>query len=179
MLQKKTCPKCGTVNEISADQPCTKCGHELEYIQDATLFDTMRVELQKKVQAYVAGMRSQVELETGEIALNFVETEHVVKLTYSRPVIFGRGQKYSPNDDEFVDLTPYGAYSLGLSREHARILYIEHGFMIEDLGSSNGTLLNGELLTPKRYYPLHNGDQVSLAKLLGVFHCEVVLDEVE
>jgi hypothetical protein len=173
MVQKITCPDCKTVNEITEDELCSQCGRKLDFLKDETLFDTMSVDLQKRVQAYVAGMRSQVELATGEIALNFVAVDQLLKVTYTRPVIFGRGKKYSLRDDEFIDLTPYNAYSLGLSREHARILYIDRGYMIEDLGSSNGTLLNGELLTPKRYYPLHNGDQVSFAQLLGVFHCEI------
>lgn len=50
-----------------------------------------------------------------------------------------------------------------ISRNHARI-YASGGEMwLEDLGSSNGTYLNGELLEPMKKYRLQNGDRITLA----------------
>jgi len=47
-----------------------------------------------------------------------------------------------------------------VSRQHARLTYQDGSYYIEDLGSSNGTYLNGELVTRKM--KLASGDQVSL-----------------
>ncbi|MBR6524531.1 MAG: FHA domain-containing protein [Clostridia bacterium] len=55
----------------------------------------------------------------------------------------------------------------GVSRRHCKITCVErHGnasYYITDLGSKNGTELNGVLLQPDRQYPVYPGDQIVLA----------------
>ncbi|HLY29221.1 MAG TPA: FHA domain-containing protein [Aggregatilineales bacterium] len=64
-----------------------------------------------------------------------------------------------------VDLSPYGGFEKGVSRMHAIIRAADNGFVIEDLGSSNGTRLNGISLMPYDPKPLQPGDQLLLGKL--------------
>lgn len=64
-----------------------------------------------------------------------------------------------------LDLSPHGGYQAGVSREHARITYIDGILYIEDLGSSNGTRINGFQLTPERQYRLRDGDELEFAGL--------------
>ncbi|MEW6028936.1 MAG: FHA domain-containing protein [Chloroflexota bacterium] len=52
--------------------------------------------------------------------------------------------------------------SAAVSRRHARLMRDGDGYALEDLGSSNGTYLNGERLTGRR--PLKNGDEIRLGK---------------
>lgn len=52
--------------------------------------------------------------------------------------------------------------SAAVSRRHARLLRDGDGYTLEDLGSSNGTFLNGVQLTERR--PLKDGDQIRLGK---------------
>jgi pSer/pThr/pTyr-binding forkhead associated (FHA) protein len=47
-----------------------------------------------------------------------------------------------------------------LSRQHARVSRSGEGFLIEDLGSMNGTLLNGRRITGPE--PLSNGDTIDV-----------------
>jgi diguanylate cyclase (GGDEF)-like protein len=47
----------------------------------------------------------------------------------------------------------------GISRRHARLLQVGHEVMIEDLGSSNGTLVNGEQVA---HVTLRDGDKIRL-----------------
>ncbi len=47
-----------------------------------------------------------------------------------------------------------------VSRNHLRVSLAEHGLVIEDLGSSNGTFVNSERIHGTRL--LKNGDRVSL-----------------
>jgi phosphoserine phosphatase RsbU/P len=54
--------------------------------------------------------------------------------------------------------------SLAVSRQHARILRQNGGFFIEDLGSSNGTYLNGEKIQQRR--PLGEEDMVQIGPYL-------------
>ena len=63
------------------------------------------------------------------------------------------------------DLSPYGAYTFGVSRQHA-IITLHEGFLyLEDNNSTNGTRINGFQLTPKQKYRLRDGDEVEFARL--------------
>ena len=54
-----------------------------------------------------------------------------------------------------------------VSRFHARISRDGEQFFLEDLGSTNGTLLNSEVVTSRR--PLHHGDKIRIGKSEFVF----------
>jgi serine phosphatase RsbU (regulator of sigma subunit)/pSer/pThr/pTyr-binding forkhead associated (FHA) protein len=49
-----------------------------------------------------------------------------------------------------------------ISRHHAQILRDDTGYLVEDLDSSNGTLLNGQRLTPHIQVPLSERDQLQI-----------------
>ena len=59
-----------------------------------------------------------------------------------------------------------------ISREHARITHTRDGFYIEDLGSKNGTFVNGEAVLAPRL--LHESDviQIGLAYKLSFIEAE-------
>ena len=52
-----------------------------------------------------------------------------------------------------------------VSRRHLRIRWSGNGFEVEDLNSSNGTIVNGHRLEPFRRYALGTGDVVRIGKL--------------
>lgn len=49
-----------------------------------------------------------------------------------------------------------------LSRRHARLIFAYKGLWIEDLGSANGTALNGEALLPATLTHVDLGDLIAL-----------------
>ncbi len=52
-----------------------------------------------------------------------------------------------------------------VSRRHARIHFMNEQFLIEDLGSTNGTFVNrGPRLLPGDKQPLNNGDEIIVGK---------------
>ena len=53
--------------------------------------------------------------------------------------------------------------SPGVSRKHARLTYQNNQYLIEDLGSSNGTFVNGERIS--KPWPLKNGDMIGIGRL--------------
>lgn len=66
-----------------------------------------------------------------------------------------------------VDLTPFAGYRMGVSRRHAAIRKNdEKSLDLWDLGSSNGTFLNGQRLTAHRPYRLHDGDELRLGQMM-------------
>ena len=65
-----------------------------------------------------------------------------------------------------IDLSSYAGYRLGVSRKHAIIRLKNHQLEIYDLGSSNGTAVNGQRLTPHQPHVLHDGDEILLGKMV-------------
>ncbi len=66
-----------------------------------------------------------------------------------------------------IDLTPYAGYRMGVSRRHAAIRTAEENYLdVWDLGSSNGTFLNGQRLNAHRPYRLRDGDRLRLGQMV-------------
>jgi hypothetical protein len=64
-----------------------------------------------------------------------------------------------------LDLTPDGGLEKGVSRRHATIHQKGSSFFIEDVGSTNGTFVNGQRLTPYLPHPLQAGDKLQVGEL--------------
>ncbi|MEQ1821910.1 MAG: FHA domain-containing protein [Fimbriimonadaceae bacterium] len=58
-----------------------------------------------------------------------------------------------------------------VSRRHARLVSSDGGFTLEDLGSTNGTRVNGNPLTVGQVQPINPGDTLSF----GSFECKLHL----
>jgi hypothetical protein len=83
--------------------------------------------------------------------------------------VIGRGDPVS-NFFPDIDLTPHGALDNGVGRRHVR-LFVQGGqVMIEDMDSTNGTVVNGQKLAARQPQLLRDGDQILLGKLLVRFH---------
>lgn len=98
------------------------------------------------------------------IALRIVDSDEIIHLGGRSEVTLGRiveGQPILPD----IDLSPYEAYAHGVSRLHAAIKVTPQRVTIMDLGSSNGTRVNGQKIVPHVEYPLKNHDVVALGKL--------------
>ncbi|WP_434752423.1 DUF6382 domain-containing protein [Paenibacillus amylolyticus] len=59
--------------------------------------------------------------------------------------------------------------STGVSRAHVELSRSQSGYVIKDLGSVNGTMLQGNLLAPYKEYPLTDGDTFILAESVYVY----------
>lgn len=64
-----------------------------------------------------------------------------------------------------VDLTLDGASAAGVSRRHCRLLRQPDGWHVEDLMSTNYTVLNGKPLPAHTPTLLHDGDELRLGKM--------------
>jgi pSer/pThr/pTyr-binding forkhead associated (FHA) protein len=83
------------------------------------------------------------------------------------PMLLGRASEAENYQPDF-DMTFYdeGDY---VSRRHARITKGRAGYFITDLGSSNGTTVNGQILSPNRARMLRNGDRVKVGLVVIQF----------
>lgn len=69
-----------------------------------------------------------------------------------------------------IDLSMYGGSSAGVSRQHACLRRKDDGWIIEDLGSTNGTYVNDKPVPSSRPAPLKDGDSVRCGQLVFTFY---------
>lgn len=133
MTDERTCPVCGHLAEKD-DEFCRDCGWLMSQPYEST-----RQAEDEDLQALL-GFRPYVVLpERGAYALK-----------RSRTVI-GR---------EFGDILL--REDLNVSRIHIALIAEGRNLFLEDLGSSNGTFLNGTRIQPQKRYPLSDGDSIQL-----------------
>lgn len=98
------------------------------------------------------------------VELRVVGTASVIQFQVKDKLIIGRSDPKNPPLPD-IDLEPFGAYQLGVSRRHAMVLIQNNRLMIQDLGSSNGTYLNRRALRPEENYRVRHGDTITIGKL--------------
>ena len=84
-------------------------------------------------------------------------------------VLLGRSDPLDQIEPD-VDLSYYGGFEQGVSRRHAIIMSDENGYILEDLGSTNGTVVNREKVIPGSPVNLVEGDVIHLGKMKATFH---------
>ncbi len=97
-------------------------------------------------------------------SLHLLDTGQVLPLSARNEFTLGRvseGQPIMPD----IDLSPYQAYAGGVSRLHAVIKQDGSRIILMDLGSANGTYINGKRLQPNLEQVINHGDIVALGKL--------------
>jgi hypothetical protein len=97
-------------------------------------------------------------------SLHLLDTGQVLPLSSRNEFTLGRvseGQPIMPD----IDLSPYQAYAGGVSRLHAVIKQEGGRIVLMDLGSANGTYVNGKRLQANVEQMVHHGDIVALGKL--------------
>lgn len=105
------------------------------------------------------------------------QTVRIYLASHTEPLIFenveklvlGRGDEESKPD---LDLSPYYASMLGVSRLHAEIAFERGIYYLKDLNSSNGTWLNMRKLESDERLPMESSNQVRLAHLLMLISIE-------
>ena len=156
------CAKCKH-EEPQGAMYCSNCGAKLV---DSEGLSTASMSTSGELSKWKSGESlppAPTHATDAEISLHIVRTGQILPLIGRSEFIIGRvseGQSVLPD----IDLTPYDAYSQGVSRLHAMVQIKKGQVSISDLGSSNGTRINKTKLTAKRTYALNHGDVISLGK---------------
>jgi hypothetical protein len=103
-------------------------------------------------------------LQGARLVLHLYKHDAYIRLEEPKDYSLGRineGQTVFPD----IDLSAYEGYKNGVSRVHASIQISVRRINVVDLGSSNGTYLNGRRLTSQVPYALNDGDILVLGKL--------------
>ena len=97
------------------------------------------------------------------LSLNIINKGEILSVGDSKEVTLGRVSRGQPVIPD-IDLTPYKAYEAGVSRMHLSIKIGEDLVTVADLGSVNGTRINGRKITSHIPHPVKNGDILTLGK---------------
>ena len=162
MIRCSSCHKSHPENTLF----CDECGAYL-MAEDGKTTDPLTMETAKWVdrRATMAGVQTGEASRPLTLSFLIVDLDRQIEFPLSKELNIGRLDAASATFPD-LDLTSYGGLEKGVSRRHAKIVRHGDDILIEDLGSVNGTFLNGKRLTPYLQHPLVSGDEVQLGKLI-------------
>jgi pSer/pThr/pTyr-binding forkhead associated (FHA) protein len=103
-------------------------------------------------------------LDSTQVVIEFKGYPAPVEVKGATRIVFGRLDVNATNKPD-IDLTPYGAFEKGVSRIHAAFVRHESSVTILDLGSANGTSVNGKRLPSNQPRVLQDGDEIMFGEL--------------
>lgn len=98
------------------------------------------------------------------VEFRIVGTSSIIRSPFKETMLIGRLDPQSNIYPE-IDMGLYNGQHLGVSRRHAQLIARDNRITIEDLGSANGTYINGKLLVAHQPYRLREKDQITLGKI--------------
>jgi pSer/pThr/pTyr-binding forkhead associated (FHA) protein len=98
------------------------------------------------------------------ISLKVIDSGHIIPLSGQQEYTLGRVSGEQPILPD-IDLSPFKGYEAGVSRLHATIRVDQEAIWVTDLGSVNGTLVNGAEIGAQIAIPLDHGDILTLGNL--------------
>ncbi len=159
------CPNCQH-QEYTGALFCSKCGAQFVQPRGAgstTAIYTSIPDTATQIET-PAFPTPPSEINDARVALSVIDSDEAIFLHSSEEFSLGRataGQPIVPD----IDLSPFNAYETGVSRLHASINVHNRPITVQDLGSVNGTRVNGRKLAPHSTPSLSHGDILTLGKL--------------
>lgn len=163
------CPNCSHENH-AAEQFCANCGLWLQDFETRKTFSgvqgtAIKAKVQEIAQLRESNKIQVPQLEGNEIALAIDDAPNVLVIRFDSPLLLGRDTGAHTDNHPLIDFNDYRGYVMGVSRTHAMISRQNGDFYLVDLGSSNGTFLNGNRLNPNEPKLLETGDRITLGQI--------------
>jgi hypothetical protein len=156
----KLCPACGHQNNAETDV-CLFCGTPLEKGGKPGGTSTMNLGKASEAKAEEAFVEApDVPPPAKGIAIYIAGDIKPLAVLYDNEFVLGRassGKEEEVSTEALIDLRPFGALEMGVSRRHLLIRRAKEGYEAIDLDSVNGTYLYEERMAPGRPYRLFNG----------------------
>ncbi len=160
------CPNC-MAKQLDGTIFCTECGASL--IDAGPPESTRELDVAAVVShepSPASSLLSDDDAPSDHIvALIVVSNRRRIEVNLSDEVLIGRADPTRGIIPD-VDLGPFGGYDAGVSRRHAILSYRDGMYRVEDLGSANGTFVNGRRIEPMRAMPVQPGDEIMCGTLL-------------
>jgi hypothetical protein len=152
------CPECGHKN-LEGALLCESCHYDIYDL----LMD--RLETKQLNKSLVSSLRLTEPASSRPLLLYLPNTPPIA-INRLNNLVIGRNNPEDATDVVDIDLTPFGAQDKGVSRKHASIDARKEPPTILDLGSANGTYINGVKLEPNKPEPIESGDELRLGHLV-------------
>lgn len=156
------CPNCSN-HEPEGAIFCSDCGTKLIDADGLSTQAVRSTDASVPVPEPVQKPAAPIPVSGAQVNLHIIRTGQIIPLEGRTDYTLGRvsdGQSILPD----VDLSPYDAYTQGVSRLHATFKVRGNQYFIEDLGSSNGTRINNEKIPPLIEQSIQHGDVISLGR---------------
>ncbi len=157
------CAQCGHFCRPD-DTHCSRCRANLQHTEPIHGRSTRLLSRRPLVVTSQSHGSDRFEA-TASALLQILPSGACLPLTITASVMLGRTAPRETSHPDVIDLTPYNAHQHGVSRSHCLLRRRDKRLVVTDLGSTNGTYLNGELLLPHRDYVLADGDHLVLGSL--------------
>ncbi len=156
------CPNCGKTNQRH-EVFCYSCGHLLEPVKGAYDTRPLQDKDNQPLDSEFFGTDSVLVLRVR----GSTDSYEIRPQKSDQEMVIGRSTKGSVLAPD-IDLTNKQGADLGVSRLHVSVRYdADHNtVLISDLGSANGTFMNGQRIAPKEVRVLRHGDELRLGKLV-------------
>jgi hypothetical protein len=158
MAEEQKCDNCGRSNPAS-DLYCLACGHILPAGLKAVATHSLPDETLKPQLRWGTAYFGENTL----LRIHVRDTNDIIEAHFETDCVLGRLVDDAVPD---VDLTPHQAMDLGVSRRHVKLTRQSATIMVQDLGSANGTFLNGQKLLPYQPRVLRNEDELRLGRMV-------------
>lgn len=154
------CPNCSHENR-GGELVCENCGITL--FRNVLL--TTRVLPESDEEASQTGEGQMGWLAPDDkVFLKIPDVKQPIHVSRAQALILGRTSPNRPQQPD-IDLTDFQALDKGVSNLHAMFMYRGTNIVITDIGSSNGTFVNGQRLPPHQAAVLYEGDEIRLGDL--------------
>lgn len=107
---------------------------------------------------------AQIPDTSERIALFIMGMKEFVDFAVTPIVTLGRFDA-SHRTPSQLDLTDFGAVDKGVSRAHCQLEYDDGQIIVTDLGSTNGTFVDGKRLDPHKPYTMERGAEFIVGRL--------------
>lgn len=154
------CPNCQH-NNLDGTVFCFECGMQLSGLQPIVTQNISADNIPTLERRKTANFPKDLD---NWASLHLLDSGQILPLGDRTEFTLGRVSEAQPIMPD-IDLTPYQAYANGVSRLHAVLKREGKRVFVMDLGSSNGTYLNGKRLAPNVDQTLNHGDMLALGKL--------------
>ena len=152
------CPNCGYPHR-QGELACNNCGIVFsDAVRTKTIANFKHGDLER-----VRRVGEAMVQQTCAITV-YIDNEALI-LPNSETVVLGRETMIIDTLQPDVDLTPYNAHENGVSHLHLKVIRKRDMIYVADLGSTNGSFLNGVRLMPKQERVLRSGDELILGRL--------------
>lgn len=153
---------------------CGDCGSQIAFVSEQRVNTLVYPTQIRGVEIDFTKTIPKKLLEESDFILYSTDREQVIEIPDQDEFTIGRfveGQVITPD----VDLNIYEAYDMGVSRLHAtiRVHRNKNKYHVIDLGSANGSSVNGYEIPANSEVPLNHGDVLTLGK----FNMKVILPQ--